>query len=64
MVVGSVTREHPSTRLALQETRLAVRPLGLDAFRALADGVGWQIDRVIDQPASHVVRLVKKLPSI
>jgi hypothetical protein len=50
VVVGSVTRDQPSTRLALDETKLAVRPLGLDAFSALVERAGWRIDRTIEQP--------------
>jgi hypothetical protein len=61
VVVGSVTRDRGSTRLALQETKLAVRPLGLEAFGKLVASAGWRVERAIDQPASHVVRLGRLL---
>ena len=55
-VVGSVTRADEPIRRLHETSRAATRPRGLSVFLPLAQGAGWNIDRVIERPFSdHVV---------
>lgn len=56
-VVGSVTRDDETSRRLRQGTRHAIRPRGLEVFRALAARGGWQIARAIGRPLSDQVVL-------
>jgi hypothetical protein len=60
-VVGTITRDDEATRLTLEETKLGVRPIAVPAFELLAGAAGWRLDRVVDHPAAHVFRLLKRV---
>lgn len=59
VMVGSVTRADELTRRLYQSGGPAIRPRGLDVFRALAARGGWKIARVIERPFSDSVALTR-----
>jgi hypothetical protein len=58
IVVGSVTREGDLTRLQ-STTGIATKPRTRDAFGRLAQGGGWQVQKLVERPFSDHVRLIK-----
>jgi hypothetical protein len=62
VMAGSVTRADGPTRRLLQTSLAALRPRGLDAFRALVARVGWTVARAIARPFSDQVALVRSSP--
>jgi hypothetical protein len=59
VMTGSVTRDDETSRRLRRGTTHALRPRGLEVFRALAARSGWQIARAIARPLSDQVALVR-----
>ena len=59
-MVGSVTRDDETSRRLRQGTRHALRPRGLEVFRALAARSGWRVARAIGRPLSDQVVLERQ----
>ena len=57
VMVGSVTRDDETSRRLRRGSRHAIRPRGLEVFRALAARSGWRIARAIGRPLSDQVVL-------
>jgi hypothetical protein len=56
-MVGSVTRDDDTSRRLRQGSGHAIRPRGLEIFRAMAARSGWRIARAIGRPLSDQVVL-------
>jgi hypothetical protein len=56
-MVGTVTRDDRITRSLLRTSGIPIRPRGLERFSALASRAGWVVDRAIEGPTSHNLRL-------
>jgi len=61
-VVGSVTRDDPTTRRIHSSGGAAVRPRGLVAFGRLLERGGWILDRAEEGAISDQVRIAKRTP--
>lgn len=57
VMVGSVTRADETARRLRRGARHAIRPRGLEVFRALAARHGWRVVRAIERPLSDQVVL-------
>jgi hypothetical protein len=60
VMVGSVTRDDETSRRVRRGTRHAIRPRGLEVFRALAARSGWRITRAIGRPLSDQIVLERE----
>jgi len=58
-MVGSVTRADEITRRLYRTGGPAVRPRGIEIFRALAARGGWKVARLIERPFSDHVALLR-----
>lgn len=56
-VVGSVTRADDPVRRLHRDGGAAIRPRGLEVFRALVAPAGWRVQRAIERPFSDHVTL-------
>ena len=59
VMIGTVTRADAPMQRLLEMRRTAIRPRGLEAFRALASRAGWRITKAIERPFSDHVILAK-----
>lgn len=59
VIVGSVTRDDETSRRLRRGSTHAIRPRGLELFRALAAQSGWQIARAVARPLSDQVVLAR-----
>jgi hypothetical protein len=58
-VVGTVTSDDESARLAQDASQIPTRPLSVDTVRQLVERAGWSLIDVIDRPFSYAIRLEK-----
>jgi len=59
VMTGSVTRDDETSRRLRRGSSHAIRPRGLEVFRALAARSGWRIARAVPRPLSDQVALVR-----